>query len=304
MGYLRLFIELRREDMGEGCGQARVELQERPGRVDCKVRLGLMNLPAGQAYEAALVCQQGGRYREYPLGAFAANLRGQAGPVFRGSFADEPGALPITGFKAIVMRPQAADVGGRSRIVGYRFDPVLIPERYEEPAKEPVEEPELPTAEMAAEPQKEPEPPVEEAAPESDEVPEVLPEVAWEEAEPEEPEETDTPLDEAEHPEPDMEKLRRMVEEEEPRRFSPLAVYVLRELSQVELFCGDAGRRAFQRYRHLILMQYDKENYLGIPYRFRPSQREELAAEGYTEFYTPHGEAPGYGEFGYWMKRL
>ncbi|MBQ7050186.1 MAG: hypothetical protein IJN87_06095 [Firmicutes bacterium] len=78
----------------------------------------------------------------------------------------------------------------------------------------------------------------------------------------------------------------------------------MRDLSQVDLVCGDAGRRAFQRYRHLILAQQGPVNYLGIPCRFRPTHRMELADEGYTLFYTPHGDEPGFGEFGYWMKRL
>ena len=101
--------------------------------------------------------------------------------------------------------------------------------------------------------------------------------------------------------EPSVERTSKPVASEV---FSPTAIYVLRDLSQVDLVCGDAGRRAFQRYRHLILAQQGSVNYLGIPCRFRPTHRMELADEGYTLFYTPHGDEPGFGEFGYWMKRL
>ena len=31
MGYVRLFLELKYEDTGASCGQARIELQDRPG---------------------------------------------------------------------------------------------------------------------------------------------------------------------------------------------------------------------------------------------------------------------------------
>ena len=41
MGYVRLFIELKYEDTGASCGQARIELQDRPGHMDGKVRCAL-----------------------------------------------------------------------------------------------------------------------------------------------------------------------------------------------------------------------------------------------------------------------
>ena len=363
MSYLRLFIELRREDTGANCGQARVELQDRPGRVDCKVRCGLMGLPVGRTYEMALACEQGGRYKEYPLGQFVTNPRGQAGPMFRGSFPIEPAEIPVTNFKAVVARcsdETSYQRGGR--IVGYRFEPMLIPDRYEEPLSldEPVEEPMEPEAEEAIEPVVEPEPEVAvepetimepepavepERWPESEPVPEpemwsepepgLEPEMwpepepaaepeMWPEPEPglepemwpepesglepemwPEPEAVPEPEALPEFPMPEVPVIQqRSLKEEQPPQFAPVAVYVLRDLSQVDLVCGNAGRRAFQRYRHLILAQQDKENYLGIPCRFRPSQRIELAEEGYTQFYAPHGEEPGFGEFGYWMKRL
>jgi hypothetical protein len=98
--------------------------------------------------------------------------------------------------------------------------------------------------------------------------------------------------------------LQEATAERGPAAFAPTAIFMLRELSQVDLVCGDGGRRAFQRYRHLILAQQGNENYLGIPCRFRPTHEAELAEEGYTLFYTPHGDVPSFGEFGYWMKRL
>lgn len=285
MSYLRLFIELRKEDSGEGCGQVRVELQDWPGRVDCKVRCGLMGLLPGQTYEMALVCEQDGRYKEYPLGQFASNARGQAGPMFRGSFELEPDQISVTEFKAVLARSMDAMDG---RIVGYRFEPMLIPLKYEEAEREPEE----PEAEVKVEATTEPE--TMEETVEAEIETEILPEPSM----PEEPAILQEPVRETEPTETPPAAGASAVS------FAPAAIYVLRELRQVDLMCGDAGRRAFQRYRHLILAQQDKANYLGIPCRFRPSQRMELAEEGYTLFYTLHGEEPGFGEFGYWMKRL
>ncbi len=330
MSYLRLFIELRKEDTNAPCGQVRVELQDQPGRVDCKVRCGLMGLTPGQTYEMALVCEQGGRYKEYPVGPFMVNPRGQAGPMFRGSFEPETGQIPVTDFKAVVARSAEG-----SRLVGFRFEPMLIPWQYEEESMaepEPDAEPEA-TAELDSEINPEPETTAEQESrieteavegpefltgsePESEE--EVLPEIEQE------------VLLETAMPE-DVPVLRERMEEQEPAEippaavwepaaeeisaeraskslvseaFAPTAIYVLRDLNQVDLVCGDTGRRAFQRYRHLILAQQGQVNYLGIPSRFRPTHRMELADEGYTFFYTPHGDEPGFGEFGYWMKRL
>ena len=138
-------------------------------------------------------------------------------------------------------------------------------------------------------------------------------EVLVESAVAEEPRVLQEPMEEYEPPEVSPAAVESMEEEPSVERtskpvasevFSPTAIYVLRDLSQVDLVCGDAGRRAFQRYRHLILAQQGPVNYLGIPCRFRPTHRMELADEGYTLFYTPHGDEPGFGEFGYWMKRL
>ncbi len=312
MSYLRLFIELRREDTNAPCGQVRVELQDHPGRVDCKVRCSLMGLPSGRLYEMALVCEQGGRYKEYPLGPFVVSPRGQAGPMFRGSFETEPGQIPVTEFKAVVAR----DMGlGGDRIVGYRFEPMLIPMRYEEESMvepEPDAEPEA-VAEPESEINSEPEA-FKEAETVAGILPEMEPEVSQETSMPEEvpvlrermeeQEPTETPpaaVWESAEEETSAERTSKPVASE---TFAPTAIYVLRDLSQVDLVCGDAGKRAFQRYRHLILAQQGKENYLGIPSRFRPTQRMELAGDGYTLFYTPHGDEPGFGEFGYWMKRL
>ncbi len=288
MSYLRLFIELRKEDTNAPCGQVRVELQDHPGRVDCKVRCGLMGLTPGQTYEMALVCEQNGRYKEYPVGPFVVSPRGQAGPMFRGSFESEPGQIPVTDFKAVVARGQ-----GSGRLVGFRFEPMLIPWQYEE---EPEAEPE-PDAEpeAVAEPEAEINP-----EPEAFEEAEALPESAVAE----EPMILQKPMEEYEPPKVSPAAAESIEEEPIAAEFAPTAIYVMRDLSQVDLVCGDAGRRAFQRYRHLILAQQGKENYLGIPSRFRPTQRMELAGDGYTLFYMPHGDEPGFGEFGYWMKRL
>ena len=300
MSYLRLFIELRNEDTGAACGQVRVELQDQPGRVDGKVRCSLMGLPAGQLYEMALVCEQGGHYKEYPVGQFGVNPRGQAGPMFRGSFPNEPRAIPVTEFKAVIARGSEGN-----RLVGFRWEPILIPWKYEKssavetenvyvneeaPADlactSKVEEPEILTCmEVVEENMILPE-----AASKQEEA-EVAP-AAF--IEPEEVTEIAAAMDATDITET---KVANDL-------FSPDAIFVLRDLSQVNLVCGDAGRHAFQRYRHLILAQQDQVNYFGIPCRFRPTQQMELAEEGYTLFYTPHGDEPGYGEFGYWMKRL
>jgi len=294
MSYLRLFIELRKEESNIPCGQVRVELQDHPGRVDCKVRCSLMGLQPGQLYEMALVCEQGGRYKEYPLGPFVVNPRGQAGPMFRGSFEMEPGQMPVTEFKAVVARSS-----GGGRLIGFRFEPILIPWRYEE---ETMAEPESDTE---REPEVEPETvaePESEITLEAETVEEA--EVLVESAVEEEPVVLQEPMEEYEPPEVSPAAVESIEEEPITAEFSPTAIYVLRDLSQVDLVCGDAGRRAFQRYRHLILAQQGPVNYLGIPCRFRPTHRMELADEGYTLFYTPHGDEPGFGEFGYWMKRL
>lgn len=303
MSYLRLFIELRKEESNIPCGQVRVELQDHPGRVDCKVRCSLMGLQPGQLYEMALVCEQGGRYKEYPLGPFVVNPRGQAGPMFRGSFEMEPGQIPVTEFKAVIARS-----AGAGRLIGFRFEPILIPWRYEE---ESMAEPESvcePKLEVEPETVAEPESEIT-LDPETVEEAETLVESAVTE----EPVVLQEPMEEYEPPEVSPAAVESMEEEPSVERtskpvasevFSPTAIYVLRDLSQVDLVCGDAGRRAFQRYRHLILAQQGSVNYLGIPCRFRPTHRMELADEGYTLFYTPHGDEPGFGEFGYWMKRL
>lgn len=303
MSYLRLFIELRKEESNIPCGQVRVELQDHPGRVDCKVRCSLMGLQPGQLYEMVLVCEQGGRYKEYPLGPFVVNPRGQAGPMFRGSFEMEPGQIPVTEFKAVIARSS-----GAGRLIGFRFEPMLIPWRYEEEAMVEAE------ADTEREPEVEPETVAE---PESEIIldPETVEETETlvESAVAEEPVVLQEPMEEYEPPEVSPAAVESMEEEPSVERtskpvasevFSPTAIYVLRDLSQVDLVCGDAGRRAFQRYRHLILAQQGPVNYLGIPCRFRPTHRMELADEGYTLFYTPHGDEPGFGEFGYWMKRL
>ena len=277
MGYLRLFIELRRENTGESCGQARIELQDRPGRMDCKVRCALMGLPEGDVYEAALVSEYAGRYQEYPLGSFAVNVRGQAGLMFRGSFpADNTGGLGVGGFKAFIAR------GGGKRVVGYRWEPILIPDSYEEPVR--PSEPE--TAESEPEQEAEPEPEVVETA-------------AEETAQIEEPVVEEPIIEEAA-----IEEAAMPVQELAIQSFQPQAVYVMRELVQVEAVCGEAGKRAFERYHHLVLMQQDEKSFLGMPCRYRSGQQQELADEGYVEFYTPHGGAPTYGEFGYWVKPL
>lgn len=303
MSYLRLFIELRKEESNIPCGQVRVELQDHPGRVDCKVRCSLMGLQPGQLYEMALVCEQSGRYKEYPLGPFVVNPRGQAGPMFRGSFEMEPGQIPVTEFKAVIARSV-----GAGRLIGFRFEPILIPWKYEEesmaePESDTEREPEV-EPETVAEPESamNPEPEtVEEAESlvESTVAEESM--VLQESMEENEPPEVSPAAVESMEEEPSVERTSKPVASEV---FSPTAIYVLRDLSQVDLVCGDAGRRAFQRYRHLILAQQGPVNYLGIPCRFRPTHRMELADEGYTLFYTPHGDEPGFGEFGYWMKRL
>lgn len=303
MSYLRLFIELRKEESNIPCGQVRVELQDHPGRVDCKVHCSLMGLQPGQLYEMALVCEQGGRYKEYPLGPFVVNPRGQAGPMFRGSFEMEPGQIPVTEFKAVIARSS-----GGGRLVGFRFEPMLIPWKYEEESmaeQESVCEPK-PEVEPEAVDQPETE---NNLNPEAVEEAEALvestvaeePVVLQESMEENEPPEVPPTAVESMEEEPSVERTSKPVASEV---FSPTAIYVLRDLSQVDLVCGDAGRRAFQRYRHLILAQQGPVNYLGIPCRFRPTHRMELADEGYTLFYTPHGDEPSFGEFGYWMKRL
>ena len=303
MSYLRLFIELRKEESNIPCGQVRVELQDHPGRVDCKVRCSLMGLQPGQLYEMALVCEQGGRYKEYPLGPFVVNPRGQAGPMFRGSFEMEPGQIPVTEFKAVIARSS-----GGGRLVGFRFEPMLIPWKYEEESmaeQESVCEPK-PEVEPEAVDQPETE---NNLNPEAVEEAEALvestvaeePVVLQESMEENEPLEVSPAAVESMKEEPSVERTSKPVASEV---FSPTAIYVLRDLSQVDLVCGDAGRRAFQRYRHLILAQQGPVNYLGIPCRFRSTHRMELADEGYTLFYTPYGDEPGFGEFGYWMKRL
>lgn len=303
MSYLRLFIELRKEESNIPCGQVRVELQDHPGRVDCKVRCSLMGLQPGQLYEMALVCEQGGRYKEYPLGPFVVNPRGQAGPMFRGSFEAEPGQIPVTEFKAVIARS-----AGAGRLIGFRFEPMLIPWKYEEESmaepesdteREPEAEPETvaePESEITLDPET-----VEEAETLGESAVAEEPVVLQESMEENEPPEVSPAAVESIEEEPSVERTSKPLASEV---FSPTAIYVLRDLSQVDLVCGDAGRRAFQRYRHLILAQQGSVNYLGIPCRFRPTHRMELADEGYTLFYTPHGDEPGFGEFGYWMKRL
>lgn len=299
MGYVRLFIELRKEESGEAAGQARIEMQDRAGRVDVKVRGVLMGLAEGEPYQAVLVCENAGRYREYPVGQCSANARGQASLLYRGSVQTEPGdPLGIGSFKAIAAR------SGGKRIVGYRLEPILLPERYDEPARAES----LPEAEEAASPEaaakeesvKEElsaaaEPVLEEIMPESPAAEEdvVLEEPAFAESK---------PVDEPERIEIEEVSSERIVDEENGT--DPLPVYVLKDLNQVEEVCGEAGRRAFDRYHHLILVRQGEKSRLGMPCRYRSSQQEELEADGYTEFMTPHGGAPSYGEFGYWMKRL
>lgn len=303
MSYLRLFIELRKEESNIPCGQVRVELQDHPGRVDCKVRCSLMGLQPGQLYEMALVCEQGGRYKEYPLGPFVVNPRGQAGPMFRGSFEMEPGQIPVTEFKAVIARNS-----GGGRLVGFRFEPMLIPWKYEEESMAEQESVCEPKPEVEPEAVDQPETEnnlnleaVEEAEALVESTDAEEPVVLQESMEENEPPEVSPAAVESIEEEPSVERTSKPVASEV---FSPTAIYVLRDLSQVDLVCGDAGRRAFQRYRHLILAQQGQVNYLGIPCRFRPTHRMELADEGYTLFYTPHGDEPGFGEFGYWMKRL
>ena len=303
MSYLRLFIELRKEESNIPCGQVRVELQDHPGRVDCKVRCSLMGLQPGQLYEMALVCEQGGRYKEYPLGPFVVNPRGQAGPMFRGSFEMEPGQIPVTEFKAVIARNS-----GGGRLVGFRFEPMLIPWKYEEESMAEQESVCEPKPEVEPEAVDQPETEnnlnleaVEEAEALVESTDAEEPVVLQESMEENEPPEVSPAAVESIEEEPSVERTSKPVASEV---FSPTAIYVLRDLSQVDLVCGDAGRRAFQRYRHLILAQQGPVNYLGIPCRFRPTHRMELADEGYTLFYTPHGDEPGFGEFGYWMKRL
>lgn len=303
MSYLRLFIELRKEDTNIPCGQVRVELQDHPGRVDCKVRCSLMGLQPGQLYEMALVCEQGGRYKEYPLGPFVVNPRGQAGPMFRGSFEMEPGQIPVTEFKAVIARSS-----GGGRLVGFRFEPMLIPWKYEEESMAEQESVCEPKPEVEPEAVDQPETEnnlnleaVEEAEALVESTVAEEPVVLQESMEENEPPEVSPAAVESMEEEPSVERTSKPLASEV---FSPTAIYVLRDLSQVDLVCGDAGRRAFQRYRHLILAQQGPVNYLGIPCRFRPTHRMELADEGYTLFYTPHGDEPGFGEFGYWMKRL
>ncbi len=305
MSYLRLFIELRKEDTNAPCGQVRVELQDQPGRVDCKVRCGLMGLTPGQTYEMALVCEQGGRYKEYPVGPFMVNPRGQAGPMFRGSFESESGQILVTDFKAVVAR----SAEGSGRLLGFRFEPMLIPWQYEEESEAEtgsnVEEEVATGSENDLEP---------EITAEPEALPEIEPEVLPEDSSPEEMPILQEQVKEQEPAEIPPAAVWEPAAEEFPAErasntfaseaFAPTAIYVLRDLNQVDLVCGDAGKRAFQRYRHLILAQQGQVNYLGIPCRFRPTQRVELADEGYTLFYTPHGDEPGFGEFGYWMKRL
>ena len=215
----------------------------------------------------------------------------------------EPGQIPVTEFKAVIARS-----AGAGRLIGFRFEPILIPWKYEEESmaepesdteREPEVEPEA-VAELESEITLDPET-VEEA------------EALVESAVAEEPVVLQEPMEEYEPPEVSPAAVELIEEEPSVKHtskpvasevFSPTAIYVLRDLSQVDLVCGDAGRRAFQRYRHLILAQQGPVNYLGIPCRFRPTHRMELADEGYTLFYTPHGDEPGFGEFGYWMKRL
>lgn len=278
MGYIRLFIELQREDTGEAAGQARIEMQDHMGRIDIKVRAVLMGLAEGEACQAALVCEHMGRYREYPAGQCSANARGQASLLYRAGISAEPGdALSVGNFKAIVAR------SGGKRIVGYRSERLVIPDSYEEPVRPQPAEPE-PIAEAV------------EAAEEQSE-----PVSTWEEP--------PVQAEVAEMPEPASEEI----EEEKPSvamaanagvKTAPLPIYVLQDLEQVAEVCGDAGKRAFDRYHHLILIRQGEESRLGMPCRYRSSQQAELEADGYTEFMTPHGGAPSYGEFGYWMKKL
>lgn len=279
MGYLRLFMELQDEGSGAPAGQARVELQDRPGRMEVKVRAAFSGLTEGDVYEAALVCENRGQYREYPLGLCTVNLRGQASLLYRAGVPVEAGdVLGIGNFKALIARAgthPGTRLSGK-RIVGYRKEKLMIPDSYEEPVR-----PEEAAPEEAA---KAPEETiaVPEAIPEPEPTPESVPEI---EVEPES------------EPEP------APVPEPQPQA-RPEMVYVLQNLEEVDQVCGEAGKRAFGRYHHLILLRREEETLLGMPCRYRPSGRQELAAEGYQEFVTPHGGEPSYGEFGYWMKRL
>lgn len=300
MGYLRIFIELRQDGGGDSCGQARVELQDRPGRVDCKVRCALMGLPAGASYEAALVSEQGGQYREYPLGTWHVNSRGQAGLMFRGTFPAEP--LGVAQFKAIVAR------GSGKRVVGYRFDPLPIPDSYEEPVRSDLSQGEAAGETKVQSESLDPAEVTEEVSAadlpaEKEAEEEMQTEEGTREAVQPQPVEA-TPVDEPESAEPVWKPLPEPAPRRKPQTLAPQALYVIRELSQVEAVCGQAGRRAFERYHHLVLLQSEGESYLGMPCRYRPSQQMELGGDGYTEFYTPHGGAPTYGEFGYWVKQL
>ena len=247
------------------------------------------------------MCENAGSYREYPVGQCSANSRGQASLMYRGSVQAEPGdPLGIGSFKAILAR------SGGKRVVGYRFEPVLIPDRYEEP----VRAEHLPEEEDSA---------VMETAAAAEEAVEELivaeePALAEVAAEPPEAEESVVPAesDSAEvmsREEPEAVEAEEAVSGEnvvpvQEMGIDPLPVYVLQDLNQVEEICGEAGRRAFDRYHHLILVRQGEKSQLGMPCRYRSSQQEELQADGYTEFMTPHGGAPSYGEFGYWMKRL
>jgi len=185
-------------------------------------------------------------------------------------------------------------------------EPVLIPDRYEEP----VRAEHLPEEEDSA---------VMETAAAAEEAVEELivaeePALAEVAAEPPEAEESVVPAesDSAEvmsREEPEAVEAEEAVSGEnvvpvQEMGIDPLPVYVLQDLNQVEEICGEAGRRAFDRYHHLILVRQGEKSQLGMPCRYRSSQQEELQADGYTEFMTPHGGAPSYGEFGYWMKRL
>ena len=370
MAYLRLFIELQSENTGASHGQARVELQNRPGQVDVKMRGVLTGLWSGDVYEAALVSERKGRYREYPLGQFIVNGRGQANLLFRGSFSDEAeDGLGVAGFKAFVAR------SGRKRIVGYRGEYISIPDQYEDvtaeviPEPEAIQESELPeeiveTAaavepEIVDTPEESAEVPAEEENAEVEDVEESIPvdssgvieeentcqfdeaisseegletasvetqeekaeiqnEVAETAAAEEEIAAVNAPVDEvadveetaAVEPAEELpvEPAAPVSAEAEPptliAKSLPEPVYVIRDLGEVSELCGSAGAHAFQRYHHLIFIEQGSEHLLGMPSRYRPSQHEELAEDGYTEFFTPHGGAPSYGEFGYWMKKV
>ncbi len=311
MGYVRLFIELKYEDTGASCGQARIELQDRPGHMDGKVRCALRSLPEGASYEAALVCEAGGQYREYPLGAFMVGTRGQAMPMFRLSApAGQPEGLGLGEFKAFVARGKD---GLSRRIVGYRSERIAIPDAARETEAEAVPRPEAKQEAQPEQPSREKS--LQEEADEKTEAAEGISATATAPAEqergqdatpkeepaasfvPAEPE-TDPQVSEEPAKEPAM-----TVSKPQTNRQMQL-VYVMRDLEQVDAVCGDAGKRAFQRYHHLIVMQQGEESFLGMPCRYRPSQELEIGQEGYREFVTPHGGAPSYGEFGYWLKKL